>query len=156
MSSYSIVEEVKKAIQGEAYIAALGLALTIPDMCCGSGSLGRDYVSWFNQYVHNTYIKGDECYALRCSLLHEQTGEINGQRILQNRELWFTLNVPSNKNSFRIQLYVDDSEEENEKDKRIIEVDADLLTRQILSGYRSFIESNPDFKEEHPRIVITK
>ena len=108
MSSYSIVEEVQKAIQGEAYIAALGLALTIPDMCCGANSTSGDYVDWFDTYVNHKFLKGTECYALRCSFLHQQTGDINGQRVLRDKELWFTLNVPRNNNSIRVQLYIDD------------------------------------------------
>lgn len=156
MSSYSIVDEVKKAIQGEAYIAAVALVLTIPDMCCGANSTSGDYVDWFDTYVNHEFLKGTECYALRCSFLHQQTGDINGQRVLRDKELWFTLNVPRNNNSIRVQLYIDDIDNEVEKDKRIVEIDAISFAQSIISGYELFKKENPSFVEEHPRIILGK
>ena len=50
-----IVDDVNKALDHNAYIAALTLALTIPDICGKAyyPELGnkRRYIKWFDEYI---------------------------------------------------------------------------------------------------------
>jgi hypothetical protein len=155
-NTYSVVKEIEKALDGEAYLAALALALTIPDMCCGHASGRTDYIRWFDQYAKNDYINGTECYALRCSFLHQQEGDINCQEIMKNTPLWFMLDVPDNKNSIRLQLNLKDEDAEDEKDKNMKIVNAESLINGIIAGYKDFIDKNPDYVEGHPGIVLRR
>lgn len=86
-----IVEDVRKALDSEAYLAALHLALTIPDVCgkaeYPNARVGERYKRWYDEkiaYLENPnnfvpedmktyypYLSGEVLYQLRCSLFHE-------------------------------------------------------------------------------------
>ncbi|ENQ1529614.1 hypothetical protein ACEOHI_000872 [Vibrio parahaemolyticus] len=87
---------VRKNIESENWYGALFLALTMPDIC---GKLaypdvkyaGERYKKWFDANlaeVNKTNIMGKEmifltatdCWALRCSLLHQGTDDITEQK----------------------------------------------------------------------------
>jgi hypothetical protein len=97
-------QSIEKSLREQNWYAALSLALALPDICANvcspnEGSKKR-YIEWFNQYVLSKYtrqigaskeehifLRGEDCYALRCSLLHEGTSEITEQRaqeVLEN------------------------------------------------------------------------
>lgn len=99
------INSLEQLINQCNWYAALVLALTLPDICAkhssatSTGSQAR-YAAWFNQYVapnytYNTgvdriphiFLNGNDCYALRCSLLHEGgsvTGHQQAHDILDN------------------------------------------------------------------------
>ena len=83
--------EIKSALNMNLYNCALALALTIPDVCgkvkYPDFSVTKRYKSWFDEYakkyftsiatklpeesnVEYTWLTSDECYALRCAVLH--------------------------------------------------------------------------------------
>lgn len=87
------MSDIEKAFDAGAYLSAISLALTIPDICgdrlyCGVGSRKR-YVDWFNAYIAQNYLDekspqvdgriaaskyyfdGEDCYQLRCVYLHQ-------------------------------------------------------------------------------------
>jgi len=86
----NFIDSVKKSIQEKNWYGALTLALTLPDIC---GKIenqnkrsGTRYSNWFDKYVKAKYtseigsdhkehifLNGKDCYALRCSYLHEGT-----------------------------------------------------------------------------------
>ena len=86
---------IRQAVADKNWFAALYLALTMPDVC---GALedptarnGARYRSWFERYlapVNRTIIGGREvifmtpadCWALRCSILHEGSDEVSKQK----------------------------------------------------------------------------
>lgn len=78
------INDIKRAVEAKAYLSALALALTIPDIC---GKLayptiprvGERYIKWFDDYVSQFYgppekeypqFTGEICYKLRCACLH--------------------------------------------------------------------------------------
>ena len=82
------VKEIRLCLDTKCYHAALGLALTLPDIC-GEIKYPKDcsstrYVKWFNEYVAPFYahedacesfrkyfeFTGHVCYRLRCRFLH--------------------------------------------------------------------------------------
>jgi len=84
-----IIEDIDRALDNDAYLAALTLALTIPDICGKAkypkkGTKGR-YKGWYDEYVgeyeqspfdknegsNMPYLSGDVVYSLRNSMLHE-------------------------------------------------------------------------------------
>ena len=94
-----IINDINVAREHEAYISALALTLTIPDLCgkieFGHQRCGGHYKEWFDKWVHNRFCQypksecdllreaeeagafdGEKCYALRCALLHSGNTEL--------------------------------------------------------------------------------
>jgi hypothetical protein len=86
---------IERSIATENWYAAITLALTMPDICGwledqSKGSRQR-YTEWFDKYLLQkykkvivgsdiTFLTGGDCYALRCSFLHEGAEDITRQR----------------------------------------------------------------------------
>lgn len=94
-----LIDDVNKALDAEAYMAALALALTIPDICAKAeygDSLGNKerYVKWFDTYIGQyeicpkqvgeermSYLSGEVVYSLRNNMLHQGTPNIKKEKI---------------------------------------------------------------------------
>ncbi|WP_417142351.1 hypothetical protein [Raoultibacter massiliensis] len=105
------VEDIKRAIESGAYLSALALALTLPDICSKIAygkSEKQGYSKWFNEYVAPNYFPdfnaiekiwgnteeappgrsdwpvfdGAACYKLRCSVLHSGNVDIGSQKAI--------------------------------------------------------------------------
>lgn len=93
-----IVDEIKKCLDNECYIAALALALTLPDTCGKAEypeekSTKKRYIGWYEEYVGKyervpkqhgeemPYQSGEVIYQLRCCLLHQSTPNIDTDKI---------------------------------------------------------------------------
>ena len=93
------LDSIIKSLESKNWYAALFTALAIPDIC---GDLEQPsekssrvrYVNWYNKYMlpqysvtmpslrePHVFLSGDDCYALRCSLLHQGTGDIGKQKV---------------------------------------------------------------------------
>ena len=100
-----LINEIENAINAKSYLAALHMALSIPDML---GKLtypkfnGNKYIKWFDENVRNItfgYLYsenplgisddspkmcGEVCYALRCKLFHEGVNNVNTSKVKIN------------------------------------------------------------------------
>ncbi len=90
------IKEVRAAVANKTYIAALVLALTLPDICsqvenCVSEGNRMYYESWVDKYMDNEAFltikgfekqsfKGNMCYSLRCKLLHNGNIDVKNQK----------------------------------------------------------------------------
>lgn len=86
-----LVEAIEIAINTENYYAALFLSLTLPDICGNIeypelSKKSDRYKEWFRinmtpKYIINNKVSllGDDCYALRCSMLHEGNSSVESQ-----------------------------------------------------------------------------
>ncbi|MGF1841502.1 hypothetical protein [Vibrio atlanticus] len=90
-------DSIRKAIDSQDWYGALSTALTLPDVCARLedptlGSKAR-YIQWYDTWmldkytreigrdrVPHVFLHGDDCYALRCSYLHEGGSNIEEQR----------------------------------------------------------------------------
>ncbi len=71
-----IIDSIRKSLRDGNYYAALFMTIILPSIC---GALesddGKDtrakYIGWYNRYIDDLMLKGEDCYALRCSLLHQ-------------------------------------------------------------------------------------
>lgn len=124
-------DAIRAAVRSENWYGALTMALTLPDLC---GKLenpeGRSrarYVAWYSawleptytafigpQRVRHTFLSGNDCYALRCSYLHEGGGEIGHQPAREVLDRFHFITPPANGNVFHrnqinntLQLQVD-------------------------------------------------
>lgn len=97
-----IIEETKKCIDNECFIAALTLAITIPDICGKAEfptetSTKRRYINWYNTYIGEyekpigpyggdmPYSSGELIYSLRNSMLHQGTPNIDSDKVSEER-----------------------------------------------------------------------
>ena len=93
-----ILASIEVSLKSSAYYSALITALTLPDICgeidCPGAPSNKRYVEWFRKYLHKYYnergynnqvdfLVAENCYALRCSLLHQGTASIEGQKARQ-------------------------------------------------------------------------
>lgn len=91
-----IIGECEQALEHGLYLAALNLALILPDICGKAEypnirSSKSRYIAWYDEYIgqHEKYPKfptsniglpypsGEVIYSLRCSCLHQGTPTIN-------------------------------------------------------------------------------
>lgn len=85
-----IIREIEKSLKNECFIAALSLALTLPDIC-GKAEYPNEhrvstrYISWYDKFVgdferspHNMpYLSGEILFQLRNCVLHQGTPSID-------------------------------------------------------------------------------
>lgn len=99
----NFTDAVKDALITKNWCAALVVSLTLPDIC---GRLEKPndssrlrYSDWFKKWVEpaytsqigpekkvHTFLSGGDCYALRCSLLHQgetETSQQNAQEVVE-------------------------------------------------------------------------
>jgi hypothetical protein len=95
----AFIESVRIAVRQRNWHAALALALTLPDICADledPGTRGQSearYVKWWKTYLSKNAgslttpgksptgsLSGKDCYALRCSFLHQGLSDIAHQR----------------------------------------------------------------------------
>lgn len=96
-----IINQVEKSLEDENYIAALALALTIPDKCGkiehpDKGSKRR-YIDWYNTWCHREDPEpsdvllpddnGEFIYQLRCSILHNNSTDIDYEQVEDKNKL---------------------------------------------------------------------
>jgi len=91
------IEEIEICLEHELYLAALSLALTLPDICGKAeypklGSTQR-YIQWYNQYMEQykegnapydsdmPYLSGGVVYNLRNSMLHSGNPNVESKKI---------------------------------------------------------------------------
>ena len=99
-----ILCEIQRCLDSELYLAALGLSLTIPDICGKaeypwSGNTTR-YINWYNQFVlikykpngaespysaDMPYLSGEVIYNLRNAFLHSGNPNITKDKIKKER-----------------------------------------------------------------------
>lgn len=140
-----LIDSVKSSIKTENWYAALILTLTLPDIAgkieYPNSTSGDRYADWFNHYVGNNYksmmgpqriehifLSGDDCYALRCSFLHEGKSEIKHQRardILED----FIFIAPVQGSYFHCN-------QTNDK----LQLQVDVFCGDIINGVRQWLE----------------
>lgn len=77
------VREINICLENECYLAALSLALTLPDICGKAAypqgvGVTKRYIQWYNEYIGKyedplddmPYMSGEIVYNLRNSVLH--------------------------------------------------------------------------------------
>lgn len=119
-----LIDDVNKALDAEAYMAALSLVLTLPDVCAKAeygDSLGNKarYIKWYDEHigqyekapiksgeVEMPYLSGEVIYQLRCSVLHQGTPNIDSDKIKGEscKIDFFTLVIEKKK---QFDIYVD-------------------------------------------------
>ncbi len=127
----NLTEALQNAATHQNYYASLTMALTLPDICSKlqypeEKNTGTRYSKWFDKYMLrryqkrigyektlHTFLSGMDCYALRCSFLHQFETDITQQRARQVLENFIFVQpqvlgeVHMNQTNNQLQLQVD-------------------------------------------------
>ena len=95
-----LVDDINRALDNNAYFAALSLVLTLPDICGkakypSESSTKKRYIDWYDEFVgqyeqcpcddcrraNMPYLNGEIVYSLRNSMLHQGTPNIDNHGI---------------------------------------------------------------------------
>lgn len=92
------IQEIRKALDKDCYLAALALSLTLPDICSQVENAVMDgnrtlYINWFNSHAEyddfhfpmagfeTQTFDGEMCYSLRCKVLHNGNTEVTNPKL---------------------------------------------------------------------------
>jgi hypothetical protein len=72
----NIIAAIRQNLETQNYYSALFLTLVLPSICGALESEnGQDtrekYIGWYDKYITNSKLNGEDCYQLRCSLHHQ-------------------------------------------------------------------------------------
>lgn len=98
----TILDEIKKSLDNECFMAALTMALTLPDICGkaeypNEKSTKKRYIDWYTEYIGQfekppkecgenlPYSSGEIVYSLRCFILHQGTPAIDAINFKEER-----------------------------------------------------------------------
>lgn len=157
----NFIEAVEKSIENKNWYSALGLALALPDICGkiqhSNLSSSKRYIKWFDEYVLFKYISnvcgesqiflcGSDCYALRCSYLHQGESTIEEQRAREvlskfvftapNEEMLIHNNFTHCGTNVKLQLQVD------------------IFCKDIADGVKKWLEEHEsNYKNELEKLI---
>ena len=140
---------IEQCLEHENYYGALFIALSLPDICAKLESpdkiSGSRYSEWFDKYIGEKYIvtvspkqnkrvflTGNDCYALKCSLLHEGGNDISEKKKKETLEKFKFLIPPR---GIVIHNYFKDG---------TLQLQVELFCRDILEGVEKWEEHIKD------------
>ncbi len=80
-----VIQSIRDALRERNWYVALFVSLTLPDIC-SSLEFGQSDSSKYSQWFENNltqykgFLSGNDCYALRCALLHMGKDDITDQK----------------------------------------------------------------------------
>ncbi|MCK4096449.1 hypothetical protein HCY64_10390 [Acinetobacter radioresistens] len=98
------LDSIRLSLATKNYFGAIAMALTLPDICASieaeNNETSREkYCAWFDSYLSQEYkipaddwseekvlFSAKECYAARCSFLHQGTNITSHQKVLKGVE----------------------------------------------------------------------
>lgn len=147
-----VIEEIEKALEARLFNIGLITTLTLPDIICQSISdtdtNSTTYINWFNEFVSkffskdvqtNTLLSGNDCYSLRCSVLHKGTTDITVQKKRKDLEN-FIVFASHNPELFIFREF---------EDEKYLRIDISVLFKNIVYGYM-------DWKRQLSPELLTK
>lgn len=165
-----LITEIKYCLKNDLQIAALTMALTLPDTCgkvyCPTVKNREHYVCWYNDYViapkknllgfDNTdcfYASGEVVYKLRCAMLHESNPFVCGtaEEITKFSLIWRSVSSAS-RTPIESCTQVD---EEGKIISKTLSIDIVSLCQDICEAALKYYLENKDKFSFDYRIVST-
>ena len=109
-----ITDEISRCLSNDCHLAALALALTLPDICGkaefpGEGSSKKRYIDWYEDHIGRyqremsksekedladlPYMSGELVYQLRCSFLHAGDTDVDRSQIHEEQNQLTAFNL---------------------------------------------------------------
>ena len=161
-----IVKEINECLSKDCYLAALFMALTLPDICGKAefpqkasgdrsvlwyeqhvGRFEREQSKWGEDYADTPYLSAELYYALRCSVLHSGDVDVNGNAMQeeQNKLAKFTLSIPKpNKYNAYGGATLITYDQQGNVDSRELEVDIPYVCRIISRAAEKYYKENAE------------
>ena len=169
MDFSDLLKEIEICLKEKHYIAALMMALTIPDSC-GKMEYPKEkntsrYKKWYSNFVDNVnyinehilqpdepknpWLSADLVYSIRCNMLHENESKIDDKDIHQEENKNVDFKLIFNESSCCERSVSNDGTEKN------FYVNSPYLTKLLLYAGKLYYKDNIDkFKEyKHSRFV---
>jgi len=136
------LNSIKNSLENKNWYSALALALSVPDICAkisypAEKSSKKRYIAWYNSYMIDKYTSyigankekhvflcGEDCYALRCSFLHEGRDNIEKQKAQEALDK-FHFTIP--KHGFTIH---------NNQINKVLQLQIDVFCNDICESVR--------------------
>lgn len=165
-----LITEIKYCLKNDLQIAALTMALTLPDTCGKvyrpTGKNREHYVCWYNDYViapkknmlgfdnaDRFYASGEVVYKLRCAMLHESNPVVCGtaEEITKFSLIWRSV-LSASRTSIESCAQVD---EEGKIISKTLSIDIVSLCQDICeAALKYYLENKNKFSFDY-RIVST-
>lgn len=161
-----MIADIENALKHNCLRVALGMALTLPDICgqieySEIKTVGERYSKWCDKYLKNQgfittgasgnkVISGDMCYKLRCAYLHSGNLELNQRDNDDFPEFQLIMNNPEDQG-----IYCEMQYKDLQSNDLIVTIDVRHLTKVICYATKEYYENydkKEDFKNHH--IVI--
>jgi len=136
----NILREIERTMEANLWYAAIALCLTIPDICCTleaqpnarqDGQRAR-YQSWCRRNLPpHLGLSGDECWALRCGVVHEGRGTNRAMRH-DHRAIAFTLPPQGTIHNVIVDVPTGP----------ILSLSAELFCRGVIYAARNWLSAN--------------
>lgn len=154
-----LITEINSCLKNNLQIAALTMALTLPDTCgkvyCSNGRNRERYVCWYNDHIiapqknlfgfDNAdcfYASGEVVYQLRCAMLHESNPFVCGtaDKITKFSLIWRSV-ASASRTSIESCTQVD---EEGKIISKTLSVDIVSLCQDICDAALKYYLENKD------------
>lgn len=165
-----LITEINSCLKNNLQIAALTMALTLPDTCgkvyCPTGKNCERYVCWYNDHIiapkknligfddtDGFLASGEVVYKLRCAMLHESNPVVCGtaEKITKFSLIWHSVSSASRR-------AIESCTQVDEEDKIIsktLSIDIVSLCQDICeAALKYYLENKEKFSFDY-RIVST-
>lgn len=157
-----LINEIENALKNNCLRVALGMALTIPDICgqveFPKLNVGERYSKWCDKYLNDQgfvttgnsedkVISGNMCYKLRCSYLHSGNLELNQRKNDDFSEFHLLMCSKDDRGIYFEPLHMGSQGKD-----LIVTIDVRHLTRVICNAAKEYYElygNKDDFKSHH-------
>lgn len=174
-----LINEVENAIDAKSYLAALHMALSIPDMLGQLAYPDLDkvidrYIKWFDENVrditfgylysenplgisdYGPKMCGEVCYALRCKLFHEGVNDIKDKTKAKINEFVLSFTdedfVSGNCSGRDYEFDKYDPAKNTCPEINYLYISCKGLCKDIIMAAKVFYKNNPDL--DYPRLRI--
>jgi hypothetical protein len=152
------LDGLDRSLQEQNWYAALVMSLTLPDLCVKASNpaertTGAKYAAWFDEFVGPKYrrpvgpdrqlhvfLSGNDCYALRCAVLHEGSADVTEQKARETLERFHFCTPGSRNNRWH----------RNQRDGALLLM-VDEFATDVLEAARAWWESLDEPRREAAR-----
>lgn len=158
-----LINDIEDALKHNCLRVALGMALTLPDICgqveyLEIKAVNDRYIKWCDNYLKNQgfisekdkVISGDMCYKLRCAYLHSGNLELNQRKNDDFPEFHLLMCSKDDEGIYCEPLHRDLQDKD-----LIVTVDVRHLTKVLCAAsveYYNQHDKKEDFKTHHIEI----
>jgi len=139
-----LLESIENSLTAENWYSALALSLVLPDICGkaeGKPQGRMRYIEWFDKYLATTYqgfLSGRDCYALRCSFLHEGSDAIETQQAREVVDRFFFIPKGPHCNSIGNSIVGDPLFDQ----KEILQLSVDQFCKDFVEAAKKWLTDN--------------